>query len=511
MSESRGAGDAGQPTTERGDPSALSAVWWPGLGGVALAVAAVLVATSGGYGYHRDELYFLRAGRELAFGYVDQPPLTPLLARVALEAFGDSLVGLRLFASVAAGLVVLCTGLLAREFGGGRAAQLFSAACMGVSAYLIAVGHLLSTSTFDLLAWTVLSWLVVRALRQGGAQWLLAGVTAGVGLQNKTLVAFLLGAILIGLVTAGPRAPLRTPWPWAAAAVAVLLWLPAVIWQAAHGWPQLEMSAAIASGSSGTSAPRWLFLPYQLVLVNPLLVPVWVVGLWRLARTPMFRAFAVAYAVLAVVFLLTTAKPYYLAGLFPVLLAAGAGPVLDWARRGATRIRTVLLAAVLVVSAVNSAALFLPLIPVDDLHETPVVAVNYDAGETIGWPRFAQTIADAHAALPSSERRDAVVLAGNYGEAGAVDRYGPELGLPPVFSGHNSYWSWGPPPEQSGPVIAVGFGAEELRRWFGSVEPAGRIDNGVRLDNDEQGETVWICRDRLAPWVGLWPHLRRIG
>jgi 4-amino-4-deoxy-L-arabinose transferase-like glycosyltransferase len=489
-------------------------VAWSALGGVATVVVAVLVAVSGRYGYHRDELYFLRAGDELAFGYVDQPPLTPVLARVASEVFGDSLVGLRLASAVAAGLVVVCTGLLAREFGGGRGPQAFAAAGMAVSAFLLAVGHLLSTSTFDLLAWAGLSWLVVRALRDGGRSWLLVGVVAGIGLQNKTLVAFLLAGLIVGLLLVGPGAALRSRWPWLAGVIALVLWAPYLVWQAAHGWPQLGLSTAIAAGSSGTSEPRWLFLPFQLVLVSPLLVPVWVAGLWRLTRDPElrpFRAFAVAYLVLAVVFLVTGGKPYYLAGLYPVLLAAGAEPTLRWVRRGATRLRAGLLAGAITLSAAVSAVLFLPLVPVQHLAATPIVDINYDAGETVGWPVFAQTVDRVHAGLPPDERAGAIVLTRNYGQAGAIDRYRAELGLPPVYSGHNSYAQWGPPPDGAGPTIVVGYDRDRLRQWFGSVELAARIDNGVGLDNDEQGTAVWVGRDRLASWAEMWPELRRLG
>lgn len=179
-------------------------LWWPGVGGTGAVALAALLATAGRYGYHRDELYFLRAGRELAFGYVDQPPLTPLLARVATALFGDSLVGLRVASAIAAALVVVCAGLLAREFGGGRGAQLLAAAATGASSYLLGVGHLLSTTTFDVLVWAMISWLAVRALRDGGATWLLVGLAAGIGLQNKVLPAFLVGALLIGILVAGP-------------------------------------------------------------------------------------------------------------------------------------------------------------------------------------------------------------------------------------------------------------------------------------------------------------------
>ena len=165
---------------------------------------------------------------------------------------------------------MILTGLLAREFGGGRAAQLLAAASMAVSAILLAVGHLLSTTTFDLLGWTALSWLLVRGLRDGGPVWLAAGAVAGVALENKLSPAFLLGAVLGGVLAVGPRAALRSPWPWAGGLATLVLWAPNLAWQAGHGWPQLDLARAIAGGSSGTSEPWFLFVPYQLVLISPL-------------------------------------------------------------------------------------------------------------------------------------------------------------------------------------------------------------------------------------------------
>jgi len=485
---------------------------------IAAAAAALLLATAGGYGYHRDELYFLRAGAEPAFGYADQPPLTPLLAHALDVLFGGSLLGLRAPSALMAGLVVLVTGLIARELGASRGAQLLAAGCMAVSALLYAVGHLLSTSTLDLLVWTVVSWLGVRALRTtdagpagipaGRGWWLASGLVAGVGLQNKLQPAFLLAALLVGLLVAGPRAPLRTPWPWAGGLLALLIAAPNLAWQAANGFPQLALSAAIANGSSGSSEPWYLFLPLQLVLISPLLVPVWAVGLGRLARDPRlrpWRCFALAYLLLALLFLLTGGKPYYLGGLYPVLLAAGAPPVLDWARRGA--LRGGVLAGALAVSGALAGVLMLPLVPVERLAATPIVDVYYDAGETVGWPRLAATVAAVRDGLPSDAR--VAVLTSNYGEAGAVDHYRPELG--PAYSGHNAYWDWGPPPADVDTVIAVGFAEPQLRAWFGEVTPAGRIDNGLGLDNDEQGAPIWVARRPLAAWPDLWPRLRRLG
>ena len=482
----------------------------PELACLAGGVVLLLASVAGRYGYHRDELYFLRAGREPAFGYVDQPPLTPLLAHAADVLFGGSLVGLRLPSAFAAGLTVLCTGLIARELGGGRAAQMLAAGCMAVSSILLGTGHLLSTTTLDLLAWTVLSWLIVRGLRDGGPVWLATGAVAGVALQNKMLPLFLLGAVMLSVLAVGPRTILRSRWTWLGGLVAVVLWTPNLVWQTANGFPQLALSRAIAAGSSGSSEPWYAFLPYQILLISPVLAPVWAVGWWHLARDPAlrtWRSFALAYPMLAIVFMATGGKPYYLAGLYPVLLAAGARPVVRWATDRARRTRTALLAAALLVSLAASALIVLPVVPVGSLARTPVPEVYYDAGETVGWPEFATAVAAARDRIPV-EQPVAVVTA-NYGEAGAVDRFLPQLG--PAYSGHNAYGTWGPPPEDVESLIVVGLPEQRVREWFGRVELAARVDNGVGLDNDEQNAPVWIARDRRAPWSVLWPQLVRVG
>lgn len=484
---------------------------------VAGVTGAVLIALSGGYGYHRDELYFLVAGTHPAWGYPDQPPLTPLIAR-ATSLLGDSLIALRLPSALAIAAVVLLTALLAREFGARPGAQVLAAGCTAVSAFVIAVGHLLSTATFDLLAWTALSLLLALALRSGDPVWLAVGLVAGFGLENKTLLACYLAALTVALLAVGPRSALRSPWLWVGVAVAVVLWAPNLWWQATHGWPLRELSTEIAAGGSATSAPRWLFLPYQLVLVSPVLVPIWVIGLWRLLRDPalrLFRVFGIAYFLLVALFLVTGGKPYYLAGLYPVLLAAGAQPVLEWARRSAptaaVTLRSGLIAAALAVSATVSVVLFLPVVPPSALAGTPIPEVNTDAGSTLGWPELVTTVAGVHRDLPPGEQDRAVILAGNHGEAGALQQARSRLGLPPVFSGHNGFGEWGPPPDGATPSIAVGLDRAALDELFASVTPAARIDNGIGLDTQEQGRTVWVCREQREPWSQAWSQLRRLG
>jgi Dolichyl-phosphate-mannose-protein mannosyltransferase len=474
---------------------------------IAAGVTTVLVVFAGGYGYHRDELYFLAAGRHLAWAYADQGPFTPLVARAMSEIAPDSLTVLRIPSALAAGATVLLTGLLAREFGGGRRAQVIAAACAAVAGLVLFTGHILSTSTFDLLAWTALTWLAVRALRTGDDRlWLVAGVVLGVALLNKPLPAFLAVGLLAGVLISGPRRLLRNPYVVGGCAIALVLFAPWIAWQASHGWPQIDVSRSIASGGSTSSQPWWTIVPFQVLLVGPLLAPVWIAGLVRLFRDPSvrdFRFLAWAWVVLAVVFMASGGKPYYLAGLMPAFLGAGAAPVDRWLDRGARSLRLGLLAGAIVLSGAIGAIVALPLLPERDAG--PVIALNPDVGETIGWPAFARTVARAY---PGGSR--AVILTDNYGEAGAVDRYGPALGLPHAYSGHNAYGDWGPPPNGSAPVVAVGLPLADLGRLRG-CRVVARIDNGLGIDNDEQGTHVDVCRGPVRPWSQEWPALSHLG
>ena len=426
---------------------------------IAAALAAVLVAVSARYGYHRDELYFLEAGRHLAWGYPDQPPLTPALAALVDGIAPDSLVVLRVLPALTSAATVLLTGLLARELGGGRGAQLLAAGSWAVSAVVLITGHMFSTTAFDLLAWVATTWVAARLLRGGDPRWWLAlGVIVGLGLQNKSLLVVLPLALLAGVLIAGPREVLRSKWFAVSMVLAAAIVLPNLIWQATNGWPQLALSGAIAAGESGTSEPRWLFLPFQLVLVSPAVAPIWIAGLVALFRAPAlrrFRGFGWAYALLALAFLAMAGKPYYLAGMYPVLIAAGAPVFLGWLRNASRTNRIVTIGGILGISAVINAILMLPVLPADVVGRTPVIAVNYDAGETIGWPEFTSAVAAVVDALPPAERDSVVLLTGNYGEAGALDRYGAGFGLPAAYSRHNAYHAWGRPPTTTEPRTAT--------------------------------------------------------
>jgi hypothetical protein len=464
---------------------------------IAGAVTALLVAFASGYGPHRDELYFVAAGRHLDWAYADQGPVTPLIAR-AMSELSSSLTVLRVPSALMAGAIVLLTGLIARELGGSRRAELIASACAASGVIVLFTGHLLSTSTVDLLVWAALTWLVVRSVRTDDERlWLVAGVVLGIGLLNKPLPAFLAFGLLAGVAIAGPRRLLRSGWVWGGAAIALALWSPWLVWQADHGWPQLDVADSIRGGGSTSSEPWWSIVPFQLLLVSPLLSLVWIAGLVRLWRDERFRFLVWCWVVLAVVFMATGGKPYYLAGLLPVLLGAGAVTTDRWLEAGGWRPWA--LGGAIASSAVVAVLIALPVLPAGDAD--PVLAVNDDVGETIGWPAFVRTVASVHRSAPS-----AVILTTNYGEAGAIDRYGPEHGLPRAYSGHNAYHDWGPPPDGAAPVVVVGRGPLASLRGCRVV---ARVDTGI--DNEEDGAPVSLCDGPRRPWSQEWPALRRLG
>jgi 4-amino-4-deoxy-L-arabinose transferase-like glycosyltransferase len=482
------------------------------VGLVAVAIAIVLISFSARYGYHRDELYFIASGHHLAWGYPDQPPFVPALARLLTAIAPHSLVLLRLPSAVATAATVVLTGLLARELDGDRRAQVLAAVAIAVCNFATGSGHLLSTSTFLMPASATIVLLSLRAVRTGDDRlWLAVGVVLGLGLFDSDLPIFLVAGLVVGVVVCGPRRIFRSPWLYAGAVIALVCWTPTLVWQAHHAWPELKVARSIAAGNSGTSAPRWAFVPQQILLVGFFFTPMYVAGLWRLARHETYRwcrPVAVAYLVMTVVFLVEDGKPYYIAGIFPVALAAGAPWFLQWCDLRPSRRRLPIWATGL---SLVGLLITLPILPMAEVHDTPIVAANYDAGETIGWPTFVAEIAGVYQSVPAIERAHAIVLGSNYGETGAVDRYGSADGLPSAYGVHNATWLWGPPPPSATLVVAIGFDRDRLTPYFGSVRLATKLNNHLDVDNDEQGAPVWMCSGLKASWSATWPKLRVYG
>lgn len=466
---------------------------WGPVGLVVVAQAVVLTLFSGRYGFHRDELYFLAAGKRLAWGYVDQPSLTPLLARLSTDAFGATPAGLRVAATLCAMGTVVLLALVAREFGGGRGAQVLTAAVTALSAFVVVDGHMLSTATVDLLVWSALGLVVLRLFRTGDGRWWLAvGAVIGIGLESKWLVLLMVASIGLAVLAVGPRTVFRSGWLAAGIALALALAVPGLIWQASHDFPLLTVASGISEDDGAEN--RILFVPMQLLYLSPVVVPVWIAGALRLWRDPDLRwarSMALAYPILCVILVVLGGKPYYSAPFLLLLTAAGADPCLRWLNRTWRRALAAFLA---LTGAAVSLVVGLPLLPVSALE--PVLAVNKEPGEQAGWPELTSTVSRVRSQAPT-----AVIFTRNYGQAGALEHYG----LPAVYSGHMSYADWGPPPDDAGPVVVVG---PYLPEWFTGCREVAVHDNGLGVENEEQGVRISLCAGTSRPWSELWAGMR---
>lgn len=468
---------------------------------VAAAATVALLACSGRYGPHRDELYFVAAGHHPQWGYPDQPPLTPLVAVAADALAHGSLLALRALSAVVVGAVTVLTVLLARDLGGGRRAQLLTAVATATGAGLLAVGHLLSTTTLDLLFWTLVVRLTVVTLRSDRPRgWLLVGLAVGAGLENKHLVAFAAAALVLGVaLTPAVRHHLTSPWAYAGAALSVAFWLPNVIWQARHGWPQLTLASDVRAEYGGLGGGVQL-LVMQVLLLGPVafgLVVTGVVALLRRRDWAFARPVAVGYLALMPVFLLTGGKGYYLLGLLPPCAAAGAVVVEQrWRSSGVTA-----LTVAVAVGALFPVPAVLPVLAPHTYASSFYPSLDDNGMDTIGWPRFVAGVRRVVGTLPAEQRRTAVVVTSNYGEAGALRWYG---GLPRVHSGHNGFGDWGPP-TSTGPVVYVGERPPPTDA-LASCRRAATLRTGV--DNEEQGAGAWVCSGPVGSWDRAWRRLR---
>ncbi len=476
-----------------------------GIALIALTALGLELAVSARYGYVRDELYFLAAGRHLAFGYVDQPPFTPLLARASALLTGNTLVGLRLFPALALAAIVAMTASMSRQLGAGRTGQLLAALAAATCGEYLAAMHELTTTTPDFFFWTLTLLLVTRLLASGNPRWWLAiGACVGVASEAKWNIAFLTASLVAGFALTPARALLRSRYLLIGAAIATALAAPDLIWQAAQGWPNLAVFHALQAQAWHNRATYW---PAQVLFTGLVLTPIWVGGLLWCLRRPQARAFrpvAIACAMAIVLQFALGGKPYYSGAAYTFLLAAGCtrlGPRLSPRRAG-------LIATAMVASAAAFLPVALPVLPARALHSVPLQKINYDLAESIAWPREVGAIARAYHELPASRRRHATILAGNYGEAGALERYGPALGLPQAYSGANNFWLWGPPPAGANSAIAVNVSPALLRRYFTRVRLVSTFWNGLGVADDEQGAQIYLATGLKVPWDQAWPAFR---
>ncbi len=489
------------PGGRRLAPSLHGGVWW-----IAAALVAVEMAVSARYGFHRDELYFIVCGRHLALGYVDQPPLAPWLTRLGIGLFGAGPSAVRVLPALAGGAVVVGTGLTTASLGGKRFAQMLAAIAMACAPVTLGSAHLAGTTIYDLAAWTLTLWLVLRAVVQERPRsWVGAGVVAGLGLENKDLILLLLVALALGLLVTRTRSVLATRWPWLGLGAAVVLWTPNVVWQLTNGLTALTMSRVLRAEHSAPGDYLG-FLPAQVILGGLLAFPLVIVGIGQLVRLRDLRFAAIAAgAVLVYVFAVIPGRPYYTAGLLPLVLAAGASRIESHGRH---RLRRTLWLAAPIVGLVLTVAFILPVLPLSTFARIPALhKINYDLGETVGWPQMTRQVATVYDELPPAMRPSASIFTSNYGEAGALALYGPAEGLPAPLSGHNTFWLWGPRDATDRVVIAVGS-VDQLRPHFARCRYDATIHSPDDVHNDENGKMIWTCTGPHGSWSSFWGGLR---
>jgi 4-amino-4-deoxy-L-arabinose transferase-like glycosyltransferase len=466
---------------------------------VAAAAFGVEMAVSGRYGYVRDELYFLACGRHLAWGYVDQPALTPLLARLDALLTGNTLVGLRALPALGLAALVLLTAAMARALGAGRDGQLLAAIATACCAEYLGAMHELTTTPVDFVCWAAALLAVTKLLTSSDPRWWLAlGGCAGVGMDAKWNIGFLVAALAMGFaLTPAARPLLRSRYLVCAAILFVVLASPDFVWQTLHGWPNFDVFARLQQQAWQNRLQYW---PIQAAYTSVVLVPLWVGGIRWALRDARLRVVGIAAVTVIVVQFVLGGKGYYPGGVYTFCFAAGATALGDPPLRQR--------AIKYVVAAAVSSVIALPVLPAAALARFPVQKVNYDLGEEIGWPSEVALVARTYDSLPASERAVATVLAGNYGEAGAVDRYGAALGLPQVYSADNNFWLWGPPPARDTAAVVIGAPPTLLRRWFSSVRVAAVHRNGLGVSDDEEGVVICVATGLRAPWSTVWPAIR---
>lgn len=474
------------------------------VGGVAVAVLALHLATNGLYGFHRDELYYLDSARHLAWGFVDYPPLTPAIARMSELLFGSSVWGLRLWPSLAGSVMIVLAALIAGELGGGRNARILAAIGAAASPVLLGANWLFETVTFDQLIWLICFWVTARLLRTGDRRlWLALGAAIGVGLETKYTIVALLAGLAVGTVTTTLRRHLRTPWPWLGLAIALVIVLPNVFWQAVNGWPSIAYTFNHHAAQAGDFAPL-KFLSDQIALIGPVAIPIWLIGLRRLL-TGRARALGVAALAIFLLFLLV-GKGYYIGPLHPLLITAGACAIEAWTRQRAHWLRPAT-AVALAMQAVVLLPIAIPLLPEAVMAQSMLPSIRTDFADTVGWRHLVAQVDAVYERVPESERSTTVILTNNYGEAGAINTYGPSVGLPTAASGELSYYYW-KPDRIGGPVIGVGLDAAFLSTLFDGCSTVATISNAYGLANQESGAPIVVCARSRISLNHLWPQLK---
>lgn len=483
---------------------------------IATLFAAAHLLTNSQYGFHRDELQFLSDTQHMDWGFVPYPPLTSALTFLGLKAFGLSLIGLRLFSVIAQAVVILVSGLMARDLGGRRLAQMFAAIAVGLSPAPMGNATMFQYTSFDMLWWVLIAWSVIRLLRDDNPRWWLAiGLFAGLGLQTKYSIAFELLGVLAGVLFTDARRHLASRWLWAGVAVALLVFAPNLIWLARHDFISYQFLQGIHARDVHEGRADGFLRDQFLVNANLVAAPVWIAGLVGYIRSRRYRMLAWMYATPLLLFMLLQGRFYYVSAAYPMLLAMGSVMGERWLRtvRQPWRAAT----ATLMFSGVAAIGIYAAMIVVPMAASGPLrdfaLKRNNDLREKVGWDELVAQVASIRDALPAGERASVAIAVGNYGEQGAIALLGKAYDLPEPISIINSSWLRGYPRIAPRTIIVLGGSREQADKLFVDCRLAGHSANALGVVNEESRDhpDIFVCGPSRRPWSELWRYGPEFG
>jgi hypothetical protein len=468
------------------------------------------------YGYFRDELYYLDMARHLDWGYVDAAPLTAVYAKIALW-MGGSLAALRILPALAGAALIAISILIARELGGGRYAQFLTGFFVLLCPAVLWAGSLFTNNAFEPLFWMGAILVVARILRTGDSRlWVWFGVLAGLGLENKHSTLSFGFAVTLALLLTPQRREFTNRWIWIAGAIAVALFLPNIIWQIRHHFPTVEDLANVRREGKNVVLPPIAFVKEQIFDLGPILFPVWIAGLVWFLRDRRWRVLGLTFVVFFVLMELSHAKNYYVFPIYPMLLAAGAVVIEHWlANRPAWTLAIVV--AVIFLMSLPAIPLVTWMLPPERLlayqnaigfkpakaevaHES---LLPQPVADQFGWPELVSEVAGIYNSLPPDERSQTGIWAGNYGEAGAINLFGPQYGLPTAYSRHQNHWYWGPPPQVYKNLIVIQWSLDDVRDNCTSFQA---FEHYQRFGMGEENTAIYLCRGVTFDIQKIWWH-----
>jgi hypothetical protein len=501
--------------------SGMALVW-----AIALAKFLFHLYFNDRYGYFRDEFDYMACGNHLAWGYVDQPPLIPFLIHICRAVLGDSLRSIRLIPALTSSLLIVQTAYIVRELGGKTYALLLTAVAILVAPQYLSNGSLLTTNCLEPNLWMACAYFVIMGVKRNEPKyWLWVGVFAGVGLEEKYSIAFFVAGLVVGLLLTEQRRSLLNKWIWLGGLAAFVIFLPNLLWNVHYHWPFLELMHNIRAEGRDVILPAGQFFLQQTLLIHPLTAPIWITGLLALlfsTRLKPYRLLGWSYLVCYGIFFVLHGKNYYLAPIYPMLLAAGAVAFESALSRPRVRWLKPAIVVILLASGAHLAPMVVPVLSPDGfisymryLPVKPPVMEHAHAravlpqwySDQFGWNEIVAETAVAWNQLSPDERRDCGIFAQDYGQAGAIDFLGRNYGLPPSLSGHQTWWIWGPRGYSGNCLIVLSDRRERLEQLFKDVQYVGTsADNPYALEKEIP---VFICRGaKFGTLAQAWPRLK---